>query len=220
MEKDVKGMFVDVVMCIDATVSMSAILDDIRSEASEFCQSVEKALIAKGKTLEQLRVKVIAFRDFAFDKKPIEESKFFVLPKDTDKYIKFLSGLKTYGGGDLPENALEALVLAMKSDWLVGKENYEQLIYMYTDADALMFSERKDCNGYPAGMPADLEELASWWNNGSEGTASFKGKLIAFVPDTETWRKVGQMERCRMSYYNEPSDEVDLDKLIDLLRKK
>lgn len=214
MEKAVKGTFVDVVMCIDATVSMSAIIADIRSNASEFCQTVEKALIEKGKTLEQLRVKVIAFRDFAFDKKPIEESKFFVLPKESDKYVKFLSGIKSYGGGDLPENALEALVLAMKSDWLVGKENYVQDIYMYTDADALMFNERKDCNGYPAGMPEDLKELASWWNNGSEDAAAFKGNLIAFVPDTETWRKVGQMDRCHMIYNSAPSADVTKDKSI------
>ena len=77
---------------------------------------LRKFCVAKDKHIEQLRVKVIGFRDFYADgAKAIEElSTFFNIPEE-EKFKATIDKLEAYGGGDKPGNGLEALALAMKS---------------------------------------------------------------------------------------------------------
>jgi dolichyl-phosphate beta-glucosyltransferase len=62
------------------------------------------------------------------------ESPFFELPSDEAEFSSFLSGVTATGGGDASENGLEALYLAMKSDFSTGPKD-RQVIVMFTDAD-------------------------------------------------------------------------------------
>ena len=58
---------VDIVFCIDVTGSMSPIIDQVKANALRFYDDVQSNLTAKGKNVDQLRVRVIAFRDFVAD---------------------------------------------------------------------------------------------------------------------------------------------------------
>ena len=52
---------VDIVMCIDATGSMASIIDDVKRNALSFYQKFVDEMEAKAKSVQQLRIKVIAF---------------------------------------------------------------------------------------------------------------------------------------------------------------
>ena len=52
---------VDIVFCIDVTGSMTPIIDAVKANALGFYDDVQANLTAKGKNVEQLRVRVIAF---------------------------------------------------------------------------------------------------------------------------------------------------------------
>jgi hypothetical protein len=72
---------VDIVFCIDVTGSMSPIIDQVKANALRFYDDVQSNLTAKGKNVDQLRVRVIAFRDFVADgAAALAESPFFTLP--------------------------------------------------------------------------------------------------------------------------------------------
>ena len=58
---------VDIVFCIDVTGSMTPILDRVKDNALRFYDDVQKNLTDKGKNVDELRVRVIAFRDFKAD---------------------------------------------------------------------------------------------------------------------------------------------------------
>ena len=58
---------VDIVFCIDVTGSMTPIIDQVKANALRFYDDVQSNLTAKGKNVDQLRVRVIGFRDFAAD---------------------------------------------------------------------------------------------------------------------------------------------------------
>src|SRR5690349_16824340 len=58
---------VDIVFCIDVTGSMTPILDAVKANALRFYQDVQSNLTAKGKNVDELRVRVVAFRDLAAD---------------------------------------------------------------------------------------------------------------------------------------------------------
>ncbi len=178
---------VDIVMCIDATGSMSSIIEEVKANALSFYQKFVDEMEAQDppKSVQQLRIKVIAFRDYGADSEPMVESKFFVLDDESTEFHEFVSNIDASGGGDGPENSLEALALAMKSEWVHTGSVRRHVIILYTDAAGLPFSARAGEPGYPADMPKDIAELREWW----EGQYMEKRakRLLIFAPDTEPW---------------------------------
>src|ERR671937_3228011 len=74
---------VDIAFCIDGTGSMAPILDRVKDNALRFYDDVQKNLTDKGKNVDELRVRVIAFRDFTADgAAALQESSFFRLPEE------------------------------------------------------------------------------------------------------------------------------------------
>jgi len=180
---------VDIVMCIDATGSMSPIIEEVKASALTLYQSFVDGMEEEDKSVEQLRIKVIVFRDYICDSKPMIESEFFVLPEQNAAFRNFVSSIEACGGGDGPENALEAIALALKSDWtrVAGKKRHA--IVVFTDAPALALGERAGCPGYPEGMPKNLAQLGAWWE-GTEQSVIVNQKakrLFVFAPNAEPW---------------------------------
>ena len=97
---------VDIVFCIDVTGSMTPILDAVKANALRFYADVQNNLVNKGKNVDELRVRVVAFRDFAADgDAAMQESPFFALPADQEDFSAFVNGLVAEGGGDAPSRA-------------------------------------------------------------------------------------------------------------------
>ena len=59
---------VDMVFCIDATGSMGGLIEKVKDNALNFYQDVQRMMTNKQKTIAQLRVRVIAFRDYAAER--------------------------------------------------------------------------------------------------------------------------------------------------------
>ena len=59
---------VDIVFCIDTTMSMDPILDTVKRNALNFYQDFQRVMNAKKKHVLQLRVRIVAFRDYYYDK--------------------------------------------------------------------------------------------------------------------------------------------------------
>lgn len=178
---------VDIVMCIDATGSMHPILDEVKAKALSLYQRFVEEMENVSKSVQQLRIRVIAFRDFGVDSEPLVASDFFVLSEEggAEAFHDFINAIEASGGGDLPENSLEALAVAMKSDWVTTGSIRRHVVMMFTDAAALPLQEKAGCDGYPEGMPADLAELHDWWE-GQEMERRAK-RLLIFAPDMEPW---------------------------------
>ena len=178
---------VDIVMCIDGTGSMAPIIDKVKENALSFYQKFADAMDENDKSVEVLRVKVIVFRDYGCDSEPMKESEFFTLPDQNEQFRAFVNGITAMGGGDIPENALEALALALKSDWTTGGSKRRHAVLMFSDAPALALGERASQSGYPSGMPKNLAELGAWWEGTEQTMGSTyqakEGRLVAFVPN-------------------------------------
>ncbi|MCR5734163.1 MAG: VWA domain-containing protein [Lachnospiraceae bacterium] len=214
---------VDIVMCIDGTGSMSPIIDEVKENAISFYQRFADAMEENDKEVEQLRIKVIVFRDFGADKNAMTETEFFTLPDQTDDFRAFVNSIEADGGGDAPENALEAIALALKSDWTTAGAKRRHAILVFSDAPALPLREREACENYPAGMPENLAELSSWWE-GTTQTFSGKyqpkaGRLVAFVPNAEPWTDMQAWNRYWPAFSPAGTglSDVDIQSAIDLM---
>lgn len=189
VNKDSLKYHVDLVMCIDGTGSMAPVIKEVKDNAKTFYQKFIAAMEKKEKKVQQLRIKVIVFRDIAEDSEPLNESPFFTLGDDqgnqTDAFVEFVDAIEACGGGDIPENSLEALALAIKSDWVKTGSVRRHVIMMFTDAPALELGTHKDHPNYPAGMPGSIAELREMWE--SQEMEERAKRMILYAPDGEPW---------------------------------
>ena len=186
---------VDIVMCIDCTGSMGGLLDNVKKNALKFYPDLKESCEKKDKEISELRIKVIAFRDFNADgDNALNETEFFKIPEQEDDFRHFINGLSPRGGGDEPENGLEALALAMKSDWTTGGDKRRHVIVVCTDASTHPLETPITKNEYyPQDMPANLDELTNWWEDEQSGVMPSRTakRLVIFAPDASAWTEIG-----------------------------
>lgn len=199
-----KGQYVtgaynlDQVWCFDITGSMSPYLNTVKENAKRLSEMVRERMEDAGKTVDTLRVRIIGFRDYKYDgKESMVQSPFFTLPQDNDKFQEFLDSLVATGGGDAPENALEALACAMGSEWDVESEQKRHVVVLFTDTSALELHDpsRTKNPAYPTDMPADLAELTACWYSTNQTRYTMpdnrSGRMLLFAPKVEPWTSLG-----------------------------
>ena len=75
---------VDLVFCIDATASMGGLLDMVKKHALCFHRDLTDSMARKKKNIHQLRIRIVAFRDYKFDgKDAMMTTDFFTMPQET-----------------------------------------------------------------------------------------------------------------------------------------
>ncbi|MGH6816784.1 MAG: vWA domain-containing protein [Hyphomicrobiaceae bacterium] len=184
---------VDLVLCIDCSGSMAPVIGYVKDMALKFHDDLLKYMRHVQKEAAQVRVKVIGFRDIydETDKtnglKAFGESDFFALPAQGEQFKQFVTGLQADGGGDEPENALEALSMAMKSPWDTGGDRRRHAIVMWTDAPAHRLENLEE---RPVRQPvepdrtaATFDQLTNWWHGNVMDPAA--QRLALFAPDTD-----------------------------------
>jgi hypothetical protein len=185
------GYAVDLVLCIDVTASMTSIIERVKRGALSFHARLAAAMALKEKPVGSLRVKVVAFRDFKADRfHPLKIGGFWQLPAEVEALRSFVSQLDASGGGDEPESGLEALALAIDSDWDRQAERRRHVIVLFTDAPAHPLGVGRDAKLYPAEMPEDLDALWGRWGQGRDPSAVMDAnakRLLIFAPDRDPW---------------------------------
>lgn len=183
---------VDMVFCIDATGSMEPLLNTVKANALNLYEDFQRIMRDEHKKfVEQLRVRVIAFRDYRFDRDDaMLVTDFFYLPRQQEDLKKCLESITAFGGGDDPEDGLEALAYAMKSDWVKEFKKKRHVIAVWTDDGTHEIGYGKAYyEGYPKGMPANFEELTKWWGSSNETGImdEYAKRLLIFAPGKAQW---------------------------------
>ena len=209
-QQGVLSYAVDLVMCIDGTGSMAGMIDEVKKKALGFWTKFYDAMIAEHKSIRDdwFRVKVIVFRDYKDDgESAMEESEFFKLstPEGVDAFNEYIRNIEPHGGGDDPENALEAIFTAIKSDWVRQYGRFRRhAILLFTDAAALspQDKERLSAPNYPYDMPRTRDELAGIFENGDGGQSrsygnysADNGRLIVYAPKNCGWEWLNTIDR-------------------------
>ena len=210
---------VDIVFCIDVTGSMTPIIDAVKANALGFYDDVQTNLTAKGKNVAQLRVRVVAFRDFVADgAAALEESPFYALPDERNAFSEFVNGLIAEGGGDAAESGLEAVALAVNSPWTSTGDRRRQVIVVWTDQPA----HTLDASVVPADLasrvPADFSALTDVWEDEQGLMGSSSKRLILFAPDGPGWSDISAVWENVVHHPSQAGgglSEVDYGTIID-----
>jgi hypothetical protein len=210
---------VDIVFCIDVTGSMTPIIDQVKANALRFYDDVQSNLTAKGKNVDQLRVRVIGFRDFVADgAAALDESPFFTLPDERADFSAFVNGLVAEGGGDAPESGLEAVALAIDSPWTTTGDRRRQVIVMWTDQPAQPLNASVLPPDIATRVPADFSALTDAWEDEQGRMGSSSKRLILFAPDGPGWSDISGVWENVVHHPSQAGgglSEVDYGTIID-----
>ena len=184
---------VDICLCIDKTGSMGPIINTVKRNALNLYRDVLDSLEKKNKHVNQFRIRVVWFGDYIADSEPMLGSAFLKMPEELPQYEKFVKSVNPDGGGDAPEDGLEALTYAIRSDWVKTGWKKRHIIALFTDAPTHELGYGKRAATYPKrGMPEDFGQLSEMWGNKSypgEMENSSK-RLLLFAPDTSFWHTI------------------------------
>lgn len=216
---------VDIVLCVDATGSMFPVLDNVKASALQFHDRLNDVMAKKGKAISQLRLKVIAFRDFGDDASDaIQQTGFLHLPEQARDFEEFVRGIDASGGGDIPESGLEALALAINSPWERGLDRRRHVIVMFTDAPAHPLGKHASVPSYPAGVPRSLDELFEQWGYARSQTAVMEQsakRLVLFAPDQAPWSDpIAEEWDLTLHFASKAGqglEEFEMDEIIDTI---
>lgn len=146
--------------------------------------------------VQRLRVRVVAFRGFSIEPRGLEVSEFFELdvPSDFARFELFLNGLDVNGFEDENSSALEALAVAMKSEWTDKGDVQRHIVVMFTDSSAPKIEERVGVvpEVFADEVPSSLVGLAEIWDGAqSEKLKRSTRRLLIFGPETYPWNIIG-----------------------------
>lgn len=155
----------------------------------DLCKRCEE----KGKEISELRIRAIAFRDFCCDRDAaVADTGFLNIPDEESDFKNFVSELHPAGGGDEPENGLEALAMAIDSDWTNGGDKRRHVVVVWSDASTHPLGVGSETPTYPQNMPANFDELTDWWEDEQSGKMRKSAKrLVIFAPDASAWTEIG-----------------------------
>ncbi len=185
---------VDIVFCIDATRSMEdstgkskKLINMVKENALHFYEDFSRRMFLQGKVISQLRVRIITFRDYLADgDQAILVTPFMNLPQQTAEFETAINEINAMGGGDEPEDGLEALAYAIRSDWNKSGLRKRHIIVVWSDAGTHPLGFARGCEEYPKGMPASMDELTKWWDKMSTESK----RLILFAPHEDGWKYI------------------------------
>lgn len=214
---------VDLVFCIDSTMSMDNVINIVKDNAINFYQDVTKVMGEKHKVISQMRIKVISFRDYLEDNEnAMLCTRFFNLPEDAVEFRDTVRSIEAMGGGDDPEDGLEALAYAIRSDWTETGMKRRQVIVVWSDAATHPLGFGSSSPYYPSNMAKNLNELTAWWGSRqSPGYMDYHAKrLLLFTPDEEGWSTISNNWDNVIHFPSEAGtglDDVNYQQIIDAI---
>lgn len=186
---------VDICLVIDKTGSMRPIIDTVKNNALRLYDDIKENMSAKGKTINNMRVRVMFFGDYIADgAEAFYGCDFLDMPDNAEVLKQCVESARAIGGGDNPEDGLEALAFGIRSKWCNDSNKKRHIICLFTDDNAHDLGYGSSVEGYPQNAPKTYEELLCMW-----GTAQFPGemdpfakRLLLFAPKMGYWERIAK----------------------------
>jgi Mg-chelatase subunit ChlD len=112
-----QGRAVDIVVVFDITESMQPFIDGLKEATSDFADRL-------GKANRDYRLGLVTFEDYVTRQDPI-------FTRSATEFKSWIGSLQAAGGGDIPENSLDALEAASKFPF---RPDAQAVIILITDA--------------------------------------------------------------------------------------
>lgn len=213
----------DFVICVEATKAMTDIADEVKLVIKKIINDIPESCEDIGIRVAKLRVKFILFRDYGCCPEAMIESDFMDIIDETEKVFNYIDNIEFKGGYGYC-NALEAVALALKSNWTTGHNKVRRAVMMFSRSSVHPLGLKSRTSSYPADMPADVPQLITWLHGNEQITTGIflprTSVFVAFVPDIEPWRSLQASNIYYMHYVSYAGvgvEDIDIRSATDLM---
>lgn len=185
---------VDLVFVIDATASMTPVLEHVKAAALGFHSRLAGVLEQSGKHVDKLRIRVVTFRDLPDNRdQALGTSPFFTLPAQEAPFASYIQAIELAGNTTFPESGLAGLAVAMHSPWTKEGAKRRHVVVLWTD------DEPHPPENEVAFIPTEfrgevcesLDELTDVWESAQYAALSSR-RLVLFAPEKGLWSVINQ----------------------------
>jgi hypothetical protein len=185
---------VDVVLVIDATASMTPIVDAVRGAALGFHARLDAVLAGQTKHVDVLRVRAVVFRDLRDNgDDALAASPFFTLPDEQPAFAAWVGGITLMGNTTLAESGLAGLSVAIHSPWTSKGDKRRHVIVLWSDDEP--HAPEAEAGLAPAAFRSQVADnfdaLTDLWESGQRVGSSSK-RLVLFTPETGLWPVIAE----------------------------
>lgn len=170
---------VDLCVCIDLSCSTENTISILKKTLLDSVfEDVRRKYFTRSKKIEMLRIRFIGFAYQTLSICPlITQSPFYIFPTDKIVLEAFVNNLDTIKTNRGESPGLEAIELAIKSQWTTLGDKQRHMI--------IMFSSNK-----ANGSNEAFSVLTSLWDKQKHNTRHSTQWLIMFAPDNSAWTDI------------------------------
>lgn len=194
---------VDLVICIDTTGSMSEAIEAVKSNIATHLIGGLKGQMTKNQSPLDWRARVIGYGDLN-EGEAVFESAF---TSDEAELTKTVMNIPRTGGGDIPESALDAMMIGAKSPWRTDGAAH-RIVILFTDAPS---HPEMHSNTAPSG-PRDVDEVIS------QLTAQ-RVKLFVYAPQDSTYERLRLLPKSQVTLFPADKAHEGLQNLVDFTKE-
>jgi len=215
---------IDIVVCVSLSKSMTIHLDRVKEVVLRLVREIPIAITKNDAQREvRQRARVVTFGDLGVDPEALQATDFFdVSPSaDQSKFNEFLRIMSASGNSSQRQSALEALSVAVRSDWTHEGDRQRHVIVMFTDSGANRLESRvgEVPSAFRDHVPASLDELTDCWDGNQEVRLKrHYRRFLIFGPDMYPWNVISDawgMTVWLPSQAGASLDEVDFQQMVN-----
>jgi hypothetical protein len=216
------GYNLDIVFCLDTTKKMESGFQIAKKLMLLFPMQFRQEMEERQKNILQIRIRIIAFGKLDHEQKSWYESEFFELPEQQDAFNNAMNDI-LISEVDGPVNGLEAIQLAIQSDWSqIGSRKRHVIVVVSSDKTLeLGSSKSKELSGNDTPWVDNFDELTDLWETSSYMDKTGK-RLVLMTPEVQFWSEIGTNWSNVIHYLEEEGSWVaptqeDLDVIVSVM---
>ncbi len=195
---DCLGWDIDLCLVVDGRRAMAPCMEAVKETILRIPGRFMETARSSRPGLGSLRARLLVFRDFACDgEKALEDTGFYTLTMDPEgegAFREAVRKIRAESRAGRPGSGLEALALAMGSDWAIPAMNCRHVIFLFTNGPAMPLgnSFSKASPFYPPDLPVSLARMWQGWESAACADWS---RLFLFAPPVSPWTELRDWDR-------------------------
>ena len=203
----------DLVFVVSAAAAMQPFWNQMQKNAEQLHRLIEAHLPGERIAVQNVRFRLIAYKDMYMFTRPFHLSPFYRLPENADSLRRFIRGVTPKSQGNQRSSGLEALLLGMYSDWLQDEDHSVRHVIVLV-ADAPPYSLEDPMRSFDRRceqvlgqhiahgdlpLPVSLQELRLCWLNGVGSMDNWNNFLFVYAPACPEWEQLSTWDEISMN---------------------
>jgi len=183
-------------------------IDFVKERIINLYPDVCESMMAKGKTIDQCRMRVLTFHSSAkLHQDTIDATDFFKLPEDWETFSEYVQNIRLNQDSNVLQNGLECVVEAIRTNWNDSLPCKRQIIIVWSNTGTKGLANTRNLKSSDSGVRDDFDGLSSLWDERSRWCHN--AFLTLYTPDVPDWSRLSNEWNNVIHFVAGPGQDLD-----------